>query len=286
MFGLDNGYTQQNTLYTAIETAGRLAELLTLSAQEIPEKLARNAKSDPVAAVRQRNFQQLLKTYAGANITKELSLHMLKKGDVWSRLKAACYLLEQGEGEKVTNIIETLIGDDMLPDNVINEALDHLARLNEHEIMLGALRSESPEVVENALKHLVAANYKQAMGHIMSRLTNAIYLDDHIKAELCWALGYLGNASSVELLIQIRDSLPAFNVALGGAEGKLDHRAEEAIARIQSQLDGAYAGQMTLVEPQKGAGAMSLAANPGRLSLEQAGERHNSQVSDTSQEDA
>ncbi len=86
-----------------------------------------------------------------------------------------------------------------------------------------------------------------------------------VRIDVAHALERLGTAASV----------PPLRAIEGGAliAGDLERAATAAIARIQSRLEGAGAGQISIAEPAAEAGALTVADTEGALSIAHAGKK-------------
>jgi HEAT repeat protein len=269
-------------------TLRRLLECATQLSKpdDLPARLADNARNDPIAAVRLANLETLLTRHAGHPQT-DAALHAaLGDADPALRLRAATVL--GGEGEAVLLELAT---DGGVPQSLAAQAVDVLgARMPIErclDLLQAAVDAGRLRVARKAIATLAQARAEQARDRLVTILEHA---DDALAAAAATALGDVGDSRVEGDLIQMLaadagERRRAAALALGrvgtvtavsplreAIESRtLDlsfrQAAKDAIAAIQSRLTGANAGQVSLAAST--AGDLSLPAEPaaGHLAL-------------------
>lgn len=266
-----------------VEIGNQLAEPL-----DIPSRLAENAKGDGSAGVRLQNLRVLLHELPDHPRTAEALHEAITDPSPETRLRAA---KELGDGGRDV-LLE--LAESMEDDSVSAEAVSILDQKLPFEhtsaILSQALITRHTRTARACLEALgrnggtaaihvlaevmtleegeLAAAAAQALGAIGSPAAEPALIlalqreDSDLQAAAASALGRVGSVEAV---------LPLKEAAEGSWFGLVLRRAaRQAIAEIQSRLQGASPGQVSLAETE--AGQLSLAQmETGQLSLAEAG---------------
>jgi hypothetical protein len=271
-----------------------LAERLALPEQEIPERLAQNALTDPVAGVQLRSLRVLIDRFAGQDIvttTCRQVLDDLPESEL--RLEAACYLrkdgldelcdlalksqvdtdlrvraaqhLSQGSwAERSAPTLSALLNRSSAPKELLQAAIEGLGRLRDAAAVPRLL--EMAEQADPLLSPAIAV----ALGRIgdPSGEPGLIALlaagDSRAQIAAAGALGHMGTAAAVEPLLEMTKGL---------LSRSLKQEARKAIASIQERLTGAEVGQLSVAVVAELEGALSQdQSRTGELSLNSAAE--------------
>jgi HEAT repeat protein len=266
-----------------------LAEALT-SAEKggICPRLARNAADDPLPEVRRLNLLELHNKFTATREALATSRAALADTSPWVRLAAARFLRAEVE------TLEALVRDGQVPDEAAAEAVTLLAARLAPEragpLLMDVLTSHTGNAQRQAIEALGALRHRPALGPLIVVLQQgdprtaasaALALgalgdpdaetgllavlgrtDADLRLAAARALGHLGTVASVAPLLALQESRgldTAARRAIGGA-----------IARIQSRLVGAGAGQLTVASAESESGRLSLAGSEtGALTLAQ-----------------
>lgn len=261
---------------------------LALKPDEIPERLARNATTDPVIAVRLRNLEMLQEQYPDNTLTVHTCRTVVAGDNPVLQLAAARFLGPEGKGT-----IRHLAAQDSLDAGLRRQALQIFLQLAPAEeavpvleellpsapqtmiavIIEGAVRFESRRLLEQLLNraenltgldtvHLIESislpgdtGFENSLLKLMERPEPAVQM------AAIRALGQTGSTRSVEPLLELARGLL---VSPG-----LKRAAGEAVRQIQARLGSAESGRLYLADEDDQAGSLSLAEGspPGALNL-------------------
>lgn len=286
-----------------VQRAISVAEQLTQPADAMAQALAENALKDPILEVRTRNRDCLMDLLCGASRRalysamkgrhplKEETLrearHALRSKDPAQRLFAAMLV---GDDASFA-VLESLAGDDSLPENLRVQTLLTLTALHPWDkvrsIMASLLSSDTPEeVLRWALAAIGIERESTLVGNVCAL---AASVSDKVARELARTLEKLGDSAAEAALLQLLsrndtdvrlatvqalryvgtvravEPLLLVEKGRGGAELKIAVRG--AIGGIQGRLGSVEAGRLSLVEQEDHAGALSIAHEQGALSL-------------------
>ncbi len=256
---------------------------------DVLQRLAKNATRDPVPGVRLQNLLLLTRELSWSPVTEDALRKACSDPSLEIRLRAASQLGEDGRG------VLLQLAENLEDDNVSAEALLILERelpFDRVNAILGlALRRRrlrSALVCLSALGHRGAADGAGLLAKVLERE------DGDLALAAAKALGQIGNPAAEPSLIQAlqredKDIRVAAAEALGRAgsaaavlplkeaaeRSRLDldlrRATRQAIAEIQSRVEGGSAGQLSLTGADAGqaeAGQLSLAqGDAGQLSL-------------------
>jgi HEAT repeat protein len=258
----------------------------------VPQLLLENVQSDPIPAVRVRNFQLLVDRFGSSEQTKRAVQVALGDRDPFVRVLGAAH----EQGEKGMAILQAVAADPRSEVDVRVLALKRLVAIfgyaNARPLVIDALAA--PDRILNGAAVLAAGT-----AHDVSQLERITALadagDEALTETVATALGKLGDARAEVALIGLlgREStavriaaaaalgligtvhaveplLPLSKGLLGNAD--LHKAARDSIRRIQSRLGDAEAGRVSVASVDEAAGAVSLAAGGGEVSLAQSEE--------------
>ncbi|MFP5286560.1 MAG: HEAT repeat domain-containing protein [Thermoanaerobaculia bacterium] len=250
---------------------------------EIPRRLTENARQDPEPGVRLQNLLLLIRELPDAPETvgalREACLDPVPE----IRLRAARELGEEGRGV-LFELAESLLNDEVsaeavsalageLPFERVNAILDRaLSRRRGRtaracleaigrggdaaavEVLTQVLEREHGELAPMAAWALGATGSPAAEPPLIQVLERD---DENLRIAAANALGRVGSVAAVLPLKELADRFLL---------GESRKAARQAIAEIQSRVQGASPGQLSLAGAE--AGQLSLASDPaGRLSL-------------------
>jgi hypothetical protein len=253
-------------------------ELIEAKAGAAPERLAGNARKDPIPGVRLWNLSLLQQHFPALPTAMEASHAGLSDPNPWVRLAAARFLRDEGK-----EALRSLLADPQAPDHASAEAASLLAaRLRVEEagpLLIAALKGRSGETRRQSIEELGRLKFAPSLGPLCvllegtdprtaaaaaealeaigdpkaePRLLDAVR---HEAAELriaaARALGALGTVGAVEPLLHELDTKRL--------DGESRRALREAVSAIQSRLAGAEAGQLSLAVTTAEAGRLSLA---------------------------
>lgn len=260
-----------------------VAEVATqLGLTSVPEALAWNARHDGVAATRLRNLEALCREHPETPQAVEATEAALADPAPAVRLFAA----RQVAGDASRAALEALVSDLELPSEVRAEALERLSEIVPYErvaplvarmlrlpgrrerlaALTAAGRGRDSSLVGpvgellSAIEPGVAAAAAAALGDIgdpraEAPLLRALAEDapDDARREAARALGRLGTVRAVEPLLPLARSM---------VPGALRDAARDAVRGIQSRLEGADAGRLSLVQLDGSAAAGLSVVDP------------------------
>lgn len=272
------------TLRDALDLATRLS---SSEGGGLCARLARNAVTDPLPAVRLLNLYQLQERFPSASETREASRADLPDPSPWVRLAAARFL-----GDEALDVLEALAKDREVPDQAAMEAVALLAaRLPADRagaLLLDVVKSRTGDAQRQAVEELGRLRHPPAFGPLVVVMDRG---DTRTAAAAATALGALGDSRAEASLLgvlargdsDVRLAAAQALGALGSVQAVapllallesrgLDTAARQtvrgAIGAIQSRLIGAGAGQLSVADAAGKTGRLSLAgAEAGALSL-------------------
>jgi hypothetical protein len=222
--------------------------------EDIPGRLAANARSDPVPGVRLANLVALLREYPDLPLTRETLLAALEDPSDEIRLRAAVVsgkkgratLLEIASSDRSREVLAAKAIEKLGGDLPVDRAAATLAE---------ALGADRTKVALAAVKSLGARDDTAAEVPLIEALGRG----GEVGAAAIEALGKLGTAAAVVPLREVAAADP-LDIALRRA-------VTLAIARIQSRLPGASPGQLSLAGEGEGKLTLSDDGPGGEVSL-------------------
>jgi hypothetical protein len=272
-------------LPAAVETLLDAARQLVLP-DDVPARLARNVRHDPVPEVRLSNLLTLIREYPGYDATREALEAASGDRDAEVRLRAA---LERGEeGWAVLREIATsAAAGDSQSARAVRALGGRLAREDAEKILaqalvekrratagatirvfgeiggsesiaaLGAVLSDDDdELVIAAAGALGATDAPEAEAHLIAALDRD---GPEVWPAIAEALGRVGTAAAV---VPLRAMAGRYQFDLG-----LRRASRQAIAEIQARLTGATPGQLALADGGSGQLSLSEEGPEGRVAI-------------------
>jgi HEAT repeat protein len=276
---------------TLVEEIVNLAKALP-GESSVAERLAQNVREDPFGGVRLRSLEALVSDFGGSAQSQACCRDALADRNPWVRLQAA-----RGLGAEGVDALADLARRSALNEAVASEALQdflsHATRERAAEVCIDVLASGIGDARRRAIEVLGRLRHAPAMGGLIRAIAGA---DAPAAEAAARALGLLGGTAAEAALLEslerphrgtreaavrslgdmgtVRSVAPLREFAdTGDAGSALRRIAREAIARIQSRLVGAEAGQVALadVDPQRGSVSLVTAdTEEGRVSLAEA----------------
>ena len=235
------------------QVARRLAEPIDVIAE-----LAQNARRDPVSGVRVQCLRTLLREYPQhASVVNPLLRDAAEDADAEVRLEAAIALGPEGAA-----VLHALVADAAVEDDLAARAAEALGPRMDADVARATLRREMAASSTRIRRAAVARACTVALGEHGDPQDETLLLtiaveerDEALRLAAVRALGRLGSARAV----------PALAELAGSGSPQLRRAGREAIATIQSRLQGATPGQLSL-DPGA-AGQVALADDAaGRVS--------------------
>jgi HEAT repeat protein len=288
---------------------GRLLDLARALArpESIPERLAYNARRDPLPEVRAANLVLLQREYAVLTAAEDALRDACQDGDASVRLQAAALMGEEGRDALLSVFMSTeaspaeiiravaLLGESLPKKDallLLEETLQAMKHVPSEAIAQNGEREEGGEgeETEPGLRHLALALI-DVLGRIggadvVETIAPALQHEDgDLAMAAATALGRAGDPAAERPLIEALDrDAPLLRAAVATALGKvgtvkavgplrqagrfynvtLQGAARQAIAEIQSRIEGASPGQLALAEHE--GGQLSL-TDEGQVSL-------------------
>lgn len=274
-----SGEKVPSVLPLLLEISQRLAESM-----DVPRRLAENAKGDPEAGVRLQNLLLLMRELPGEPATVEALRAACSDPSPEVRLRAAKELGAESR-DVLLELTESLVDDTLgaeavsalgreLPFERANALLDHASRSGRLrtaraclevlgqigtsaavDLMVKVIEREEGDLATTAVEALGAIGNPSAEPSLLLALGRE---PEDLRVAAANALGRAGSAAAV---LPLKEVAERFWLDL-----KLRRATRQAIAEIQSRLEGASPGQLSLAEAE--AGRLSLAPDPaGQLSL-------------------
>ncbi len=246
--------THADPLVERVRLMYELARRLDRRDLHLRTRLNRNARRDPDRRVRMNNLSQLQGRFPDTQETREASRAALadKRGSM--RMLGASTLGAEGNA-----VAREILTSGKLELEVRRQALAHLC----HHATADELR-ELFEEVWGSLEESLLILAVEKIGELEMRGVEPkmIALLEGSSAPILTAtittLGRVGSVLAVE-------PLRTFNRGLLG--NPIKRTAAEAVDRIQSRLEDAGPGYISVLPEVEGQGALSLAREPGALSL-------------------
>ena len=259
----------------------------------IAQRLAENARQDPVPGVRLRNLLILVREFPREPGTREILRAACADSSPQVRLRAALELGAEGR-EVLFEVAESLKDDESSAQAVV-----HLGRELTFErtraLLAVSLRKPCLQTARACLEAIGTSGDPEAV----DALTNVLAAESDLATAAAVALGATGSPEAEPPLLRaLQRARPDLRVAAATALGRVGtaaavlplkdasassrrdqdlHRAtRQAIAEIQARLGGASPGQLSLAGAEAGrlslpdaeGGELSIATDPaGRLSL-------------------
>jgi HEAT repeats len=280
--GLDLAEGDEGLLPGELPLLLKVAERLS-DRHQTPERLATNARQDPLPGVRLKNLLCLVRELGEHPLVDETLRAACADLDPEVRLRAAAVLGRDG-AEILLEMTEDMGVSDAwaaaavtalglnLPFDRAAATLDralHGHRYETARACIEALRHHGKAAVEPLVKPLmvdagmVAAAAARALGALEASSTEGLLVRalwrsaPGLRLAAAEALGRAGSVAAVPPLKQIAEN---------NEEPEFRQAARQAIARIQARLPGASPGQLSLAAAE--AGQLSLAGSgAGRLSF-------------------
>jgi len=269
-------------LGTMLDAARRL-----ILPDDIPARLAENARHDPVPAVRLANLLTLAREYPDRPGTKEALREACRASlDDEMRLRAAVELGEEG-----WDVLLAIASSEEVEDSRAARATaalgEHLPRERAETILRQSLQGKRRACARAAIRALGRIGGADVLPPLAAALAEE---DEELVAAAATALGESGEAGAEEALIgalhrESRDLRVAIAEAVGrvgsaaavaplrdlASQHPLDpglrRASRQAIAEIQSRLTGATPGQLALAEGESGQLSLADKDAHGSLSL-------------------
>ena len=269
-----------------------LARALSERAEQPAALLLRqNAVGDPVAGVRRRALELLLRSFPGHAETRAALEALTTDPDPEVRLLAT---LNHDDGSAGDRLSEMAL-DASLTNAARADALSRLVMgkpgVGVLPVVERALADRSPRVRAVAVDAVGRAHHHPAIATLLSLATKAADPDEQralcdafwrlrdpaaervlldlfergglsVRLAAARALGRVGGVSAVE---------PLRNAAAGLLAGELGRIAAEAVAAIQARLTHAAEGQLSVLDGPDEAGRVSVATAAGAVSVAMGG---------------
>jgi len=265
----------------------QLAGELTMRDRRIEGLLSRNAMTDNNPAVRRRNLALLMREYPRHEVTQKAAHAALTDPHPVVSLQASIFLGDEGLGR-----VLDLVADARTPQSARTHALSYLgSRTPTAEVLAVLLQVADDQdlvVAGKAIEQLGKVRHRACLGTLLRRAgqtKNAVFLtriadglgvfadtqaqqpllvmlvhdETMVRVAAARALGTCGTVAAVEPLLKHTRGF--------FTDGDLKRAAQQAIAQIQSGLSDAASGGLSLTEPDKDAGALTVTEDPGALSL-------------------
>jgi HEAT repeat protein len=269
-----------------LDIARRFAQPL-----DVAQRLSENARRDPEAGVRLFNLLLLLREFPGEPRTVEALRQACSDPSPNNRLRAATEL--GAEGRSVLLELADSVADDACSAQAVSILEKELSFDHLRGILTGALRRRLHHTAHACLKALGRCGDAEAVAMLVKVMVRE---EGELAAAAASALGVAGGeAAEPPLIAALQRERIDLQVAAARALGRIGSAAavlslketaersardleitratRQAIAEIQSRLQGASPGQLSLAGHE--AGQLSLArAEEGQLSIaaEEAGQ--------------
>jgi hypothetical protein len=238
----------------AIQRMVKLAELLSLDAREVATRLARNAASEDLPAVRLKCLQLLQERFGEEEVARKASRYALADRSPEMRLRGAIFLAQ-------IDAVLAIAKDPGLDVSLRVRACTYLARhapsergqaIEDLARLLDAVDTNAAVAIAELLEEVGDATAEPALLKLLDRDSESVRI---VAAR---ALGHVGTVSAVE----------ALRAHSGGILlSDLKRAAREAIAQIQARLGVVEPGRLSLVEAKRGTERSVSRPSRGGVSL-------------------
>jgi len=232
----------------AVRRFVELAAALNIPVDSLPSRLRDTALADPEPGARRRARNVLLQRFMTTPEARDVAEAALEDEDPMVRLHGAMAL-----GEERLEQVENFAQAEALPLEVRLRALEHLVDFAPAEKVMplasGLFHSADPDVLL-ALAQVSWRIDHPAVPPLLGRLLVDSANHWELRSATIQALAECGTVEQVEPLLSIADA------KLGDAE--LKKAARTAIARIQSRIEGATAGQLSVAAEGWQAGTLAM----------------------------
>lgn len=271
-----------------LRSALEITRALSVTAEQLPERLAHNAVHDPSRKLRLLNLRFLVapETRTPPPLLASTARALLADQHLPIRLLAAAQLGAEGQ-----RVLRALAADSQVEHDLRVQAVQALGKSREPDLagLKGLLESPRPAVIHiaalaalppsaRALSEAVVSHTRsehesvreaaaRALGVLALPATEPVLLgllaDDAspVQRASAQALGAFASVAAVEHLLPLAEAL---------FDTQLRQAARAAVASIQSRLGDVEAGRISLAGPRELAGAVALAqhaARTGELAL-------------------
>jgi HEAT repeat protein len=251
--------------------------------RDLVQRLAANARLDPVPEVRLQNLLTLVREYPEEAVTQEALVVACADTSDWIRVRAATALGERGR-PTLLEVVDRDPGDDAAASQAVTVLGRSLSSESVQEVLGRALRNRQQGIARACLAAL-----GEGSGDDVAVLVKVMNMErGDLAAAAAEALGASGSpAAEAPLVAVLRRDVPDLRLAAARALGRVgtatavvplkeaearagdaafSRAARQAIAEIQSRVPGASPGQLSLASGESG--ALSLVEDErGRLSL-------------------
>jgi HEAT repeat protein len=267
-----------------LSTVLDVARLLVAPA-DIPRRLAENLRGEPVAGVRLQCLLTLTREFPGHPATREALLAARADESEEVRLRAGLALGAEGR-EVLLEVASREWADDSCAARAIDALGAHLAVDRAEKILGHALRTRRLAAARACLEALgrfggagavgplakVLAVERGELGGAAAEALGATGLEaaeaplvealsiesSEVRIAAARALGRVGTVGAVA---------PLREAASRSGEGAMRRAVRQAVAEIQSRLEGAAPGQLSLAAGESGQLSLAEADAAGRLSV-------------------
>jgi HEAT repeat protein len=277
----DGFHALAGLLAALLDTARRL-----VSPEDVPGRLAHNARQDPIESVRLHNLSTLVDEHWGEPVAMEALRAALGDPSDEVRLRAATQLGDEGHPVLI-DIAARKDGDEQRAARAVKAVGQHFPAPGLRELLGAALRARRKLLAQACIE----AAGRPGAAELIDRLASVVALrDDVLSAAAARALGRTALPAAEPPLLTLLQSAP--ETALAAAEallhvgttaavlplrelaasegGALRRAALAAVAEIQARVSGAAPGQVSLAGSE--AGTVTLAdETAGHVSLHDGG---------------
>ncbi len=219
--------------------------------RDLPARIAENIGREPLAGVRLHALLALLQAFPQHAATRAALLAACLDVHPELRFRGAVALGAEGH-ETLFALATAEASDDAFALRAVRALGDALTPGRAEIALRRALAARHGRTAETCAEALGRRGDASSEGVLLAAVTSA---DARVALAAVRALGRVGTAAAVPALRALTSSW------LSGLSGA----ARQAVAEIQARLPGAAPGQLTIAD--QAAGALSLATEPGRLTL-------------------
>jgi hypothetical protein len=280
-------------LIEAVHALIALARALSVTDDQLPERLLENVESDPHPGVRYRSLSVLLDHYPGSDASKRASEIALTDPSTWSRFLAAVNLGQDGFQH-----LERIALDDAAPEGLRGRAIIALTKLDPMDAVVSVLEralecpvweakistleamaklNHLPARQTGALEEMIASGDPKAIRAVLkvveatrAKVFEPMLIDligasgrgiaaGNIVENAVRLLGEVGSVRAVEPLLDL--------AKLIFVDPSLKRAAKSALTEIQARLGDVDRGSLSIVGLPEDEGALSLAADAGSLAV-------------------